>query len=237
MNLPSDLPARLRAAGLTVVEIDGWRQRGRPASTGGFAPVGVLHHHTGGPSNGGRPYAAGILTNGRSDLPGPLCHLSTDQAGTVYVVAAGRANHAGDAKAAGTVAAGDGNTLYVGVENQNLGTEGWTKLQYAAMVTLTAVLLKWLGSSVGTVHAHYETSVTGKWDPGDPYGVPYGGHRVLNMAGFRKDVEAVMVVQPKHSGVSKARRLLDKALRVARRNGKTARARRIRDALKILPPR
>lgn len=192
-NLPKNLPALLRAEGLKVVEIPGWRKRGRPARTGSFRPVGVLWHHTGGPANGGRAYAAGILTQGRNDLPGPLCHLSIDGDGVVYVVAAGRANHAGKAKAAGTVAGGDGNSLYVGIEIQNLGTTGYSHAQYRATVVATKVLLtKVTKTSVRTVHAHYETSVTGKWDPGNPKdkgGVRYGSAWVLNMDKVRSDVQ------------------------------------------------
>ena len=45
-HLPANLPTTLRARGLRVVEVDGWHGRGRPASTGGFDPVGVLCHHT-----------------------------------------------------------------------------------------------------------------------------------------------------------------------------------------------
>src|SRR5689334_14754764 len=110
-TLPADLPARFRAAGLKVVEIAGWESRGRPKSTGEFKPVGVLNPHTGDKADG-KAYAAGILVRGRSDLAGPLCHLSIGRDGTVYIVAAGRANHAGKAKSVGSVAAGDGNTLY-----------------------------------------------------------------------------------------------------------------------------
>lgn len=246
MTLPDNLPALLRAAGLKVVEIDGWKTRGRPASTGGFAPVGVLHHHTGGPSNGGKAYASGVLVKGRSDLPGPLCHLSTDRDGTVYIVAAGRANHAGVAKSVGTVAGGDGNRLYVGVENQNLGTEGWTAKQYAAMVTLTAVLLtKVLHTSEQTVHAHYETSTTGKWDPGNPKakgGVKFGSTYVLNMKTFRKDVAAMVSDMSKPAAksptrVTKARDLLNAAVAAATKKGKTARVNKIKAALKSLPSR
>lgn len=73
--LPPNLPALLRDAGLTVVTIDGWQSRGRPATTGGFAPAGVLWHHTGGTQDG-LAYARWLFVTGRKDLPAPLCHLS-----------------------------------------------------------------------------------------------------------------------------------------------------------------
>jgi hypothetical protein len=182
----------LRAAGLTVVEIDGWKTRSRPESTGGFAPVGVLWHHTGDNANGAK-YAQWLATVGRSDLPPPLCHLSIDRQGVVYVIAAGRANHAGVAKASGSVAAGDGNSLYVGVEVQNTGTEDYPRAQYDAMVKVGAALGKMLPCTINAQRAHYETSVTGKWDPGDPDGLPFaGGKRVLDMDAFRSMIGAAM---------------------------------------------
>jgi hypothetical protein len=174
----TDLADLCRKAGLEVVEIDGWKTRGRPRSKGPFTPAGVLWHHTGGPG-GGKAYAEWLAKTGRSDLPAPLCHLSVGRDGTVYVCAAGRANHAGKAKPSGTMAGGDGNAMYVGVECQNTGTEGWSKPQYAAMVTLGAALARRLGSSVEAQRGHKETSVTGKWDPGD-----------LSMSKFRGDIKA-----------------------------------------------
>ena len=186
----------LRKGGLKVVEIAGWKTRSRPESAGGFTPVGVLWHHTGALANG-EDYAEWLATVGRSDLPPPLCQLSIDRQGIVYVCAAGRANHAGVAKASGSVAAGDGNTLYLGVEVQNSGTEGWTETQYVAMVKTGAVLgLKTVGCTVNAQRAHYETSVTGKWDPGDPKGIPLGNKRVLDMDKFRADVGAAMAPPP-----------------------------------------
>lgn len=206
-RLPSNLPDLLREAGLTVIEIDGWETRGRDPEHGPFAPVGVLNHHTGDKANG-LAYAKWLFLVGRSDLPAPLCHLSIDRQGRVYVGAAGRANHAGKARAAGSVASGDGNTLYVGIEAQNTGTEGWSAEQYGALVTANAVInLHVTHNSAWTNHAHYETSVTGKWDPGDPAGRLLGKNRVMNMDKFRADVVAKMsqlatpprVLRPKRS--------------------------------------
>lgn len=186
-HLPATLPITLRAAGLKVVEIDGWHGRGRPSSTGGFDPVGVLCHHTGSydglaDATNDRTYARWLAVTGRSDLPAPLCNLALSAEGVVYVCASGRANHAGRAKASGTVAAGDGNELYIGIEAMNDGSQGWSKAQRDAYVTLCAVLsLKVTGNSAQTVRGHKETSVTGKWDPGK-----------LDMGAFRTDVAAKM---------------------------------------------
>jgi hypothetical protein len=75
--------------GLTVKTASGWESRGRPYS---FNPTaGVLAHHTASQSD-----IDNVLINGRSDLPGPLCHYALHLDGTVVAIAAGYANHAGE---------------------------------------------------------------------------------------------------------------------------------------------
>lgn len=193
--LPKNLPEVLRKAGLKVVTIDGWETRGRPASTGGFNPVGVLNHHTGSFDGPGDPnddlsYARWLGLIGRSDLPAPLCQMTLSTEGVVYLLAAGRANHAGTAKASGSVAAGDGNTLYVGIEWMLSGTQAIPGAMMSAGIRLNAALLGVLGSSSQAVSCHYQTSVTGKWDIGDPNGIPFGKSLVLNVGKFRSLVQS-----------------------------------------------
>jgi hypothetical protein len=182
-RLPSNLPAILRGVGLTVEVLPGWESNGRPGS---FNPKGgVLDHHTGSADYAGDPkndlaYAKWLAFSGRSDLPAPLCQLALSAEGVVYVCAAGRANHAGKAKASGTMVGGDGNGLYIGIEAMNSGSQGWTKKQYDAYVLLNAALCVYVtGNSEKTVRGHKETSVTGKWDPG-----------AMDMAKMRRDVKA-----------------------------------------------
>ncbi|HEY9353032.1 MAG TPA: N-acetylmuramoyl-L-alanine amidase [Nocardioides sp.] len=173
-NLPSNLPGLLRDAGLRVVEVDGWRDRGRPGS---FAPVGVLCHHTATRKSTSDSAVVRLLRVGRSDLPGPLSQLGLARDGTVYIIAAGRANHAGRAKSSGAVAAGDGNELYIGIEAFNDGVgEPWPAVQREAYELLAAVLsVEVTGNSAQTVRAHRETSITGKIDP---RGIDMGDFRV-----------------------------------------------------------
>lgn len=202
-KLTPALIQQIRASGLKVVEIDGWQDRGRPASTGTFSPHGVLWHHTGSADANPKStlddlaYAKWLAKDGRSDLPPPLCHFSLGRDGTVYVIAAGRANHAGVAKASGPMPAGDGNVMYIGVECQNSGTEGWSKTQYEAMVTLGGVLGRYLGTPSSCQRGHKETSVTGKWDPG-----------ALDMDRFRLDISHALAATrkaPTMNAVQKAR--------------------------------
>lgn len=183
-RLPSNTPAILRAAGLTVVEVDGWQTRGRPVSTGEFSPSGVLCHHTATGPKTSNAAVVNLLVKGRSDLPGPLCQFGLARNGTVYLIASGRANHAGKAKASGNMPAGDGNEEYIGIEAFNDGVgEKWSDVQKNAYALLCAVLsVKITKNSEKSVRGHKETSVTGKIDP------------TFDMAAFRAGV-AVKIKQ------------------------------------------
>ena len=163
--LLTDLADACQKSGLPVVTIPGWEDRGRPAWTGSFNPRGIICHHTGGRGDG-LADAKWMAVDGRTDLPAPLAQLALGRDGTVYVLAAGRANHAGKAKAQGSLPAGDGNELYLGIEAMHAGVvEPWTTLQRDAYVRLVAALCKHYGWAVENVRGHKETSVTGKVDP------------------------------------------------------------------------
>lgn len=190
-KLPASTADQLRKAGLKVVEIDGWQNR---ASAGGASYVGVLNHHTGAHDGIGDPendlaYAKWMFLQGRSDLDPPLCNIALSAEGVVYIGASGNANHGGIARASGSVAAGDANRLYVGIEWMLSGTQPIPKAMYEAAAILNAVLLEILGSSVQAVSCHYQTSVTGKWDIGDPNGIAFGSARVLDVPKFRLAVK------------------------------------------------
>ncbi len=176
----TDLATACRKSGLTVVELSGWQSRARPASTGGFYPIGILAHHTGSPSGltDGLNYAQWMATVGRSDLPAPLAQLGLGGDGTVYVMAAGRSNHAGTARAfGGWVGPGDANSQMLGIEAMHPGAGAWP--QYAAYVALCAALCDHYGWPRSHVAGHKETSVTGKVDPGG-----------IDMGAFRADIAA-----------------------------------------------
>ncbi|MGL4339920.1 MAG: peptidoglycan recognition protein family protein [Rhodoglobus sp.] len=185
------LADRLRFAELEVKVVKGWRDRGRPASTGGFDPQGVLIHHTAGAlatKKAPHPSLQTII-EGRSDLPGPLSQVLIDWNGVCWVVAAGRSNHAGVAVASGRVPGGDGNSLYVGIEIDyapQLGQHA-SKAQRKSSVLAAAAIVSRLGPK-GRRHgrkfvsAHKETSVTGKIDP----------LYLMDMAEFRREVRKVL---------------------------------------------
>ena len=129
---------RLRAAGLVVEERPGWESRGR---ADGFHPVGVMWHHTAAPLGKDAP-SLGIVTNGRSDLPGPLCHVLITRSNVCIVIASGRANHAGTGKWNGNV--DRGNSTKYGIEVENTGynsSEPWRLDQLFVLGKATAALI------------------------------------------------------------------------------------------------
>lgn len=148
---------RLRARGLTVVEVNGWRTRGADA----FNPRGSVDHHTAGPRRGNAP-SLGICTNGRAGLPGPLCNVLVARDNTCYVVAAGRANHAG----AGGWGGLTGNASVFGVERENVGdgSEPWTLQQYDVAAKVHAALISAHGGRADLVCQHKEWAPRRKVD-------------------------------------------------------------------------
>lgn len=168
----------LRLRGCNVVELAGWRTRGRP---GPFGPVeGILCHHTAGPMTGNAP-SLGTVLNGRPDLPGPLAHLHLARDGTFSVIAAGRCNHAGAGQWQG---AASGNTNFIGIEAENAGTpdDPWPDPQIEEYARGCAAILTHIGAPVIMCagHKEYATPPGRKIDPS------------FDMVAFRQKVAAFM---------------------------------------------
>lgn len=166
----------LRAAGLTVVEEDGWKDRGRgPMST----VRGVMLHHTAGSKKGNSP-SLRLVRDGRSDLPGPLSQLFLARDGTFHVVGAGRCNHAG----AGSWHGASGNSAFIGIEAENAGdgTDPWPEVQMDAYERGVAAILTHLGLDdvMAVGHKEYATPRGRKIDPS------------FDMVEFRENVERLM---------------------------------------------
>ena len=125
------IAGRLRGAGLRVVEVAGWQTAGSDS----FDPGGSVNHHTAGPSSGATP---SLLTciDGRPDLTGPLCNVyqSREPSGEdiAYVIASGRANHAGEGSWNGL----SGNASVYGLEIEHTGTSALPegRIQIAARI-------------------------------------------------------------------------------------------------------
>ncbi|MDP1793192.1 MAG: N-acetylmuramoyl-L-alanine amidase, partial [Acidimicrobiales bacterium] len=152
---------RLKAAAwgapIDVVEVDGWHTRGSEFTR---RPTLAVGHHTGNPNTGWAP-SLGICTNGRggpNPVPGPLCNglRARKRAGryTVFVIAAGVANHAGKGGYAGLT----GNHSAYGLEVENNGTtEAWSAEDQEIDALILAAMLE------GSGHTGLEHK---EWAPG-----------------------------------------------------------------------
>lgn len=176
------LPDVLEDAGLRVTVVRGYRTNGRP---GDEDYEGTATHHTGATSSARNPHpAAGILTRGRSDLPGPLCHWSLGYNGGVLVHTVGRANHAGKTRRTEHWPAGDGNAKMIGCEVDTNGTQSLHPAQLEALLIGTAAIHEHEGWGADRAYRHQDTSITGKWDLGSlsTHTLRAGIRQVLAMA-------------------------------------------------------
>lgn len=159
------LPAVLRAAGLTVHEVSGWKARGADS----FGPVrGITCHHTAGSRTSSDAGEIGVLVNGRPGLSGPIAQLYLSRTGDWHVVASGHCNHnlvgwAGPNE-------GYGNDALLGIEAQHSGDgEPWTARQYDSYVRGAAALVRHQASgwdvTVARVAGHKEHQPGAKTDP------------------------------------------------------------------------
>jgi LysM repeat protein len=180
----SDLPLTwmanaFRKNGLRVREVKGWKTRGRD---GTFDPRGVVFHHTASSPERGSAPALGVVTKGRSDLPGPLCNVLVGRDGTVFVIAAGRSNHAGLGGPFRNIPKDSANSFLAGVEVENSGVgERWSKELLDALEIVYATLLLGLRRRSRWLIGHKEWT-TRKIDPAD-------GHGGLDMDRFRTRVK------------------------------------------------
>lgn len=184
-----------RAEGLNAHEHDGWRTHNRDTATGRtFGPVvGVLIHHTAGRSD------RELCFNGRTGLPGPLCHNWLGKTDGLWMIGHGRANHAGlvdgDVVAAliaeqailpkDDAADTDGNDCLYGLEIENLGDghDPYPVEQYRRAVLWAAATCRFHGWTERSVAGHKEVQ-PGKIDPS------------FDMDVFRADVRAQLATRP-----------------------------------------
>lgn len=165
----------LRAAGLTVHEVSGWRTRGSDS----YGPVrGLICHETRGSATSSDAGELGVLVNGREGLAGPIAQLYLSRTGAWHVVAAGRCNHVRTGW--GGPFGGIGNSNLLGVEAQHAEAEDWAKkpAQYASYVRGVAAILRHTGWPPPAGHKEHQPG-----DKPDPE---------FSMVRFRGDVAAVL---------------------------------------------
>jgi hypothetical protein len=172
------LPDVLKMAGLKVSVVPGWENRGR----GDVGRIfGVICHHTVGPKTGNMP-SLNTLVNGRSGLPGPLAQLGLGRDGTYFVIAAGRANHAGRGSFRNIT---NGNSNFIGIEAENTGLKTdfpYPEVQMDAYRRGVAAILKRIGQGKEFCAGHKE------------YAKPSGRKidTLFDMGAFRLSVGEIM---------------------------------------------
>jgi hypothetical protein len=151
-----------------ITWVPDWESRGRPGS---FEPKGLVAHHTADRAYGSDYAILSAIRDGidqgGSWLPGPLAQFGLGRDSTVYVVAAGKANHAGP----GSWGRLSGNGSVWGIEAANDGIgEPWPARQVAVYLALIAALARATGFGAADVCRHEEWSTAGKIDPYDAAG-------------------------------------------------------------------
>ena len=177
------LPEVLRRAGLKVSEVKGWENRGR---TDVGRIFGVICHHTVGQKTENMP-SLDNLTFGDAKLAGPKAQLGLARDGTFFVIAAGRANHAGKGQFSftengSTKTIKNGNSNFIGIEGENTGLTTdfpWPEVQMEAYARGVAAILKHLKQASSFCIGHREWTKR-KIDP------------LFDMHQFRANVAAIM---------------------------------------------
>lgn len=190
----SQMVAALKKEGIKPVEYKGWTTHNRNHKGPFNDVVGVVVHHTAGSNS------LELCHDGTSALPGPLCHAHLAKDGTLTLLSAGRANHAGNftpnahaavltesnthprPSGAETV---DGNAHYYGVEIENLGNgkDPYPSSQYQSAVKWAAAICRAHGWTANSVIGHKE-GTTRKIDPS------------FDMEIFRADVAKRLALDP-----------------------------------------
>lgn len=159
------LPSVLRAAGLTVHEVAGWKTRGADS----FGPVrGITCHHTAGSRTSSDEGEIRTLLNGSNSAPPPIAQLYLSRTGDWHVIASGLCYH--NKVGWGGPNSGYGNDSLLGIEAQHSGgDEPWTQRQYDSYVRGVAALVRHQASgwdvTVGRVAGHKEHQPGAKTDP------------------------------------------------------------------------
>lgn len=187
----TDLADVLRAAGLKVFEVPGWKTRGYRRRVGDIYRAdllgveSIIAHHTATSWSALGDYPTLFtVRDGRSDLPGPLAQLGLGRNGTWYVIAAGYANHTG-----ATFESWQSNSYALGIEAEASGVgdpRDWPQAQMDSYAKGVKALASRYGVPVERVLGHKEIAAPlgRKTDPS------------FDMGAFRAKVRAVNDTKP-----------------------------------------
>lgn len=186
----------LRHNGVAVKFHPGWETEGNGQVS---AYEGLIWHHT---ATGYAIDPPSVLWEGRLDLDGPLCNSSGNSDGSITIISANPANHAGASGGVGTAplpVTSLFNKRVWGHEIVYPGTQPMTAAQYRSMLILAGVIMGILKHPTADwAKGHAETSITGKWDPGVAPG------RTMNLKQARADVWPALFTEDSDLPLSEA---------------------------------
>lgn len=169
-SLATRLERAVKNSGLNYKKVSGWASRGH----GAMGTIqSVMCHHTAGPASGNTP-SLNVVTYGRPGLSGPLAQLFLARDGTPYLVAAGRAYHAGRVSSGAYQ-----NSHSIGIEAEATGTSSWPDAQIEAYARLCRALVREFDLPTSRVAGHKEKAV--------PHGRKIDPN--FSMSDFRKKVD------------------------------------------------
>lgn len=155
----TDLDDALRNAGIGLWADPSWRSRGHGPMSGVRGIV--IHHTAGGGSNDWK-----VVRDGRAGLAGPLSQLTFERDGSVRLLAAGQAWHAGTGSHP-RIGANNANAWTIGIEGVSRGVgNDWTAAQRREYPRVAAALCRHYGLPADAVIGHKEWT-NRKIDPGD----------------------------------------------------------------------
>lgn len=185
IEIATEIMNRLRTAGITVHEQSGWQSRGNGQTS---AYEGLIIHHT---ATAQANINLTVLIDGRPDLMGPLCNTCGWADGSVGLISANPANHAGASGGYNTLPlpiTSNFNKLVWGHEIIYPGTSPMTTEQYKTATVLAKICTDLFGfRDINRAKGHAETSITGKWDPG------YALGKTIDLNKFRTDAKNVVI--------------------------------------------
>lgn len=155
MNMYTGLARVARKTGYPVIEVPGWETRTRPQLMSDVRTI-TCHHTANGGAKGDYPSYNTVLHGRGADLPGPLAQYGIGRSGTIYVFAAGSANHAGASRSI------DYEKIHaIGIEAEAVGIPGtvgdWPEAQLDSYARLCKALIEEFGLKVADVLGHKET--------------------------------------------------------------------------------
>lgn len=166
----TELADWFRAAGLTVVEWQGWATRAR--SSGGYAdasrPWCVMWHHTASPPTTSPEDLARYTAETGDNAP--IANVNVERDGSVWLLAAGPTNTNGKGNpmtfTKGRVPQDSMNSYAFGMEIVNDGVgEPYPQVQIDAAFVVSAVVNARLGNAADDVATHWSYAPTRKIDP------------------------------------------------------------------------